>query len=122
MKYQGLIGVGCYGKPETLSRVLKRMVARYISGNFREPGRVDSRQCVQFETFKLFKTLMGGLLESHQFPEPEIIENIKRAGVTGFFLALERRGLNLSIFTRDGQATDTVNLDGQAEIRKTHLH
>ena len=122
MKYQGVIGVGCYGKPETLSRVLKRMVGKYISGNYKGPGRVDSRQCVQFETLKLLKTLIGGLLESHQFSEPEIIENIKKSGMTGFFLALERHSLNLSIFTRDGQATDTVNLDGRAEIRSTHLH
>jgi hypothetical protein len=108
MKYQGVIGIGCYGKPETLSRVLKKMVEKYITVNFKGNGRKDSQPCVQFETLKLLKALIGGLLENHQFPEPEIIENIKKSGITGFFLALERRKLNLSIFTRDGQPINTA--------------
>ena len=133
MKYQGMIGVGCYGRPETLSRVLKKFVEKYIMGNFKGPDRQDSRPCVQFETIKLLKALIGGLLESHQFPESEIIENIKKSGITGFFLALERRRLNLSVFTRhghfpgraftrDGQPVNSLNLANQSEIKRTLLH
>ena len=104
MKYQGVIGIGCFGKPQILSRVLRRMVGKYILGNFKELDQNDSQNCVHFETVKLIKALIGGLLENHQLSEPEIIENIKK-----FFLALERRGFNLSIFTRDGQPINRVN-------------
>ena len=78
MKYQGVIGVGCYGRPEILTRVLKKFVEKYILGKSKRPDRKDSQHCVQFETIKLLKALIGGLLESHQFSEPEIIENIKQ--------------------------------------------
>ena len=121
MKYQGVIGIGCYGKPETLSRVLKRMVENYILGNSKRPDRNDSQHCVQFETIKLLKALIGGLLENHQLSEPEIIENIKKSRITGFFLALERRKLNLSIFTRDGQSVNSVSLDHFPVIRNKGL-
>ena len=122
MKYQGVIGIGCYGKPETISRVLKKMVEKYIVGNTKAPDRKDNQQCVQFETLKLLKVLIGGLLENQQLSEPEIIENIKNSGITGFFLALESRRLNLSVFTRDGRPVSRMNLEGHAEIKRTHLH
>ena len=111
MKYQGVIGIGCYGRPETLTRVLKKFVEKYILGNPGGPERKDDRHCVQFETIKLLTALIGGLLESHQFSEPQIIENIKKSDITGFFLALERRSLNLSIFTRHGQSRNSLNLE-----------
>ena len=101
MKYQGVIGIGCYGRPETLLRVLKRMVKNYIIGNFN--GSDQNRHCVQFETIRLLKAIFGGLLEKHHFSESEIIENISKSGITGFFLSWEKRKWNLSIFTRDGQ-------------------
>ena len=122
MKYQGVVGIGCYGKPETISRVLKKMVGKYIVRNFKAPDRKGKQKCVQFETLKLLKALFGGLLENHQLSEPEIIENIKKSGITGFFLALERRKLNLSVFTRDGRSVNYMNLDGRTEIKRTHLH
>jgi len=111
MKYQGVIGIGCYGRPETLLRVFKRTVKNYILGNFNAADQ--NRHCVQFETFRLIKAVFGGLLEKNQFSESEIIENIRKSGITGFFLALERRKLNLSIFTRNGQ---TVNKNMPAKV------
>ena len=116
MKYRGVIGVGCYGRPETLTRVLKKFVKKYILENHRGPDRRDGQHCVQFETIKLLKALIGGLLESHQFSEPQIIENIKKSDITGFFLALERRRLNLSLFTRHGQSLNSLNLEAQNKI------
>ena len=122
MKYQGVIGVGCYGRPETLTRVLKKFVATYILGKSKGPDRKDGQHCVQFETIKLLKALIGGLLESHQFSEPEIIENFKNSDITGFFLALESRRLNLSLFTRHGQPISSLSLEDQPKILRTHLH
>ncbi len=122
MKYQRVIGIGCYGRPETLTRVLKKFVEKYILGDSIGPGRKDGGHCVQLETIKLLKALFGGLLENHQLSEPEIIENIRKSGITGFFLALERRRLNLSVFTLDGRPINYMNLDGQTEIKGTHLH
>ena len=114
MKYRGVIGIGCYGRPETILRVLKRMVKNYIMGNFN--GSDQNRYCVQFETIRLLKAIFGGLLEKHQFSESEIIENIKQSGITGFFLALERRKLNLSIFTKGGQSVDK-NMSHKVSLR-----
>ena len=34
MKNSGIVGIGCFAKPETLARVLKKMVEDYIFGNF----------------------------------------------------------------------------------------
>ena len=122
MKYQGVIGIGCYGKPETISRVLKNMVEKHVMAGFKGLDRKHNEHCVQFETLKLLKTLIGGLFENHQLSEPEIIENIKKSRITGFFLALERQGFNLSIFTRDEQPVNGVNLDSLTEIRNKRLH
>ena len=121
MKYRGVTGIGCYGRPETLSRVLKKLVETYILGNFKGFCRNQNPHCMQFETLKLLKALIGGLRENRQFSEPEIIENLERSGITGFFLALERRRLNLSVFTRHGQPIRSMNLGSFAEISEKRL-
>jgi hypothetical protein len=105
MKYQGVVGIGCFAKPQTLSRVLKKIVENYILGNL--DGRLHEKgeNCIQNDALKVIKMIIGGLAEGQHALEPEVIENYEKTsvtGVTGFFLACERQGLNLSIFTKEG--------------------
>jgi len=125
MKNSGVVGIGCFANPKTLARVLKKMVEHYVLGNFEGLVQNNGEKFVQSEGIKLLETIIGGpALEPHE-PASASNANHSNTTITGFFLALESHGLNLSIFTREGHCVGkkyTTKLAGLTRIREKRLH
>ena len=125
MKDSGMVGIGCFAKPETLFRVLKKMVEGYILGNFEGFATENNGKPVSSELIDFLRCLIGGVSENQRPVRPSIIENLESKKITGFFLALKSEGLNLSVFTREDKLKCkkiTANLDALTQIRKKRLN
>ena len=125
MKNSSIVGIGCFAKPETLVRVLKKMVEDYILGKF--DGLIQDRgtKTAQSDVIKLLKTLIGAPASSQPYFGPDATLSLQNTRITGFFLALGNQGLNLSIFTRDRQQAGkkyTTKLTCLTRIREKRLH
>jgi hypothetical protein len=73
----------------------------------------------------LLKTVIGGITGNQQAIGSGIIDSLKGKKITGFFLAMENEGLNLSVFTREGRSASnkiSTNLGALTQIRKKRLH
>ncbi len=125
MNDPGVIGIGCFAKPETLSRVLKKMVEAYILGNFEGHAESPVEKSRSSDLIRLLKAIIEGVAGNHQTGGTGIIDSLTGKKITGFFLAMEKEGLNLSVFTREGRLTSkkiSANLDALTRIRKKRLH
>jgi hypothetical protein len=166
MNDPGVVGIGCFAKPEILSRVLRKMVEGYILGNLEEytekivaasttnlragglnfrpkSEKAKARQCFNrcgcnpaaagFENNQsmssdfilLLKAVIGDMSGNQQTLGSGIIDSLTGKKITGFFLAMENEGLNLSVFTREGRLTSkkiSAKLGVLTQIRKKRLH
>lgn len=125
MKHQLFIGIGCFAKPDRLSRIFSKLVQNYTLGPFKGNQLFDGPICKEGEGGDLLQALMAGLpagsssggYESPNFNGPQKI--------TGFFLSLKDQKLNLSIFARGNssrQEVYTTSLDELTKIRKKRLN
>jgi hypothetical protein len=125
MNDPGVVGIGCFAKPEILSRVLRKMVEGYIFGNLEGYTEKSVGESMSSDLIVLLKTVIGGLCGNQQAFGSGIIDSLTGKRITGFFLAMENEGLNLSVFTREGRSTYkkiSTNLDALTQIRKKRLH
>ena len=121
----GVVGIGCFAKPETLSRVLKKMVEGYILGNLEGHVEKIRNDSMSSDLIQLLKTVIGGIAGNQQAIGSGIIDSLSGKKITGFFLAMENEGLNLSVFTREGRSVSrkiSTNLGTLAQTRKKRLH
>ncbi|MCU0561995.1 MAG: hypothetical protein MUD16_17615 [Desulfobacterales bacterium] len=85
-----VVGVGCFAGEETLSRVLRRMIASYSLG---EPAHALRQRAEGAGASRVLGDLMAGAGGGDSF---------EKERVAGFFLSFKDRTLNLSLFTRRG--------------------
>ena len=119
MNRSKLMGVGCFAKPDKLSRVFKRAVESYALGEIIEfNGHHDAGG-------NLLDTIIAAMpsgrraLKSGRFPDT----SNKR--ITGFFLDFKNQGLNLSLFLKGDnpqQERFTARLDGLTNLRNKRLN
>jgi hypothetical protein len=125
MNDQGVVGIGCFAKPEVLSRVLKKMVENYILGNLEGLGAECGEILRQPELRQLLRAIFAGGTGNHEpadFGDQSCLEN---KNITGFFLALENQELNISVFTRQGhlkKETYTANLYQFTRLRRKRMN
>jgi hypothetical protein len=125
MNDPGVVGIGCFAKPEILSRVLRKMVEGYILGNLEGHTEKTVGASMSSELILLLRTVIAGLSGDQQAIGPGIIDSLTGKKITGFFLAMENEALNLWLFTREGRSTSkkiTTNLGTLTQIRKRRLH
>ena len=125
MKNLGMLGVGCFAKPETLSRVLKNMIEGYILGNFEMITEKNNNNSISTELVQLLKDIIVGSSGGQQAIGGEVIDSLADKKITGFFLRLKNERLNLSLFTRESGLKSkkfSANLDALTQIRKKRLH
>ncbi len=103
MNDPGVVGIGCFAKPEILSRVLRKMVEGYILGNLEGHTEKAVEESMSADLILLLKTVIAGVCGNQQAIGSGIIDSLTGKKITGFFLAMENEGLNLSVFTREGR-------------------
>jgi len=125
MNDPGVVGIGCFAKPEKLSRVLRKMVEWYTLGNLEGHNEKTVDDSMSSDLILLLKTIIGGIAGNQQTTGSRIIDSLRGKKITGFFLAMEKEGLNLSLFTREGRLTTnriSTKLSALTEMRKKRLH
>lgn len=125
MKDPGLVGIGCFAKPETLSRVLKKLVEGYILGNFKRLTEEINDNSISSELIQLLKAITVHATENQQTIGAQLIDSLEGKKITGFFLALKNERLNLSLFIRENRLKCkkfSTNLDALTQIRKRRLN
>ena len=125
MQNNMITGIGCFAKPATLSRVFRKMVRDFALGQIEGIGLENRHEWGGTETARLIAALMTGEKVKPRPSDtgcPDVTEDRQ---ITGFFLTLRDRKLNLSIFAKTGssrkQRYSTV-LDGITRLRHSRLN
>lgn len=125
MKKQTFTGIGCYAKPERLSRNFNKLVQAYALGPFKGNQLFDGPKFNQMKDAALLQALMAGQTENAcpgNCGNPDFNVSHK---ITGFYLTLNDQKLNLSIFARTNSSRPeiiTTRLDGLTKLRQRRLH
>ena len=125
MKKQMFTGIGCYAKPERLSRIFNKLVQAYALGPFKGNQLFDGPEFNHMKDAALLQALMAGQTEGAcpgNFGNPDFNVSHK---ITGFYLTLNDQKLNLSIFARTNSSRPeiiTTRLDGLTKLRQRRLH
>ena len=119
-------GIGCFAKPETLSRVFKKMVRNYVLGQFKSINLTNSQiMAGSADGTLLLKALIAGNAGYFPATDSESCSVAENRKITGFFLTFRDQRLSLSIFARGDrniQQTYTTRLDGFTELRQKRLN
>lgn len=113
-----MMGVGCFARQPTLSRVLGRMMEAYSLGDWRDAAGGNERASTGYLALR---KLMSGKSDMTG------LDGDGGAGekIAGFFLTFENQRINLSVFTRrQGMRCRkfTASLDELARLRRQRLH
>jgi hypothetical protein len=116
MQNQTFTGIGCFAKPQRLSRIFNKLVQTYTLGPFKgnHMGEAD-----------LLQALMAGQtgdICSAGCKNPGFKVSYK---ITGFYLTVNDQKLNLSIFTKTNSSRPkiiTTSLDRLTKLRQRRLH
>jgi len=125
MKKQMFTGIGCYAKPERLSRIFNKLVQAYTLGPFKGNQLFDGPKLNEMKDAALLQALLEGQTagtDSGNCENPGLKESHK---ITGFYLTLNDQKLNLSIFARTNSSRPeiiTARLDGLTRLRQRRLH
>jgi len=125
MEKQTFTGIGCYAKPERLSRIFNKLVQAYTLGPFKGNQLFDGPKSNQMKDADLLQALMAGQIgdtSPGNFENPVFKVPHK---ITGFYLSLNDQKLNLSIFARTNSSRpeiSTTSLDGLTKLRQRRLH
>ena len=125
MDNQNVTGIGCYAKPERLSRIFQKIVQDYALGSFKGSQLLDGPVSKEIETIDLLQALMAGQRSdtSSQACKGVFLKNFDK--ITGFYLTMNDQGLNLSIFAKSNSCQPriiTTRLDGLTKLRQKRLH
>ena len=117
-----IMGVGCFAKPSTLARVLRKAMETYMMAPIESVEEFTRSLKFQNRGAQWVRYLISGQSGSARDDRDEWM---RPGAVSGFFLGVEPRGLKLSIFTdrqRAGRRHLTVRLDEAAALRRKRLH
>ena len=114
----GMMGVGCFARQPTLSRVLDRMMEAYSLGAWKDAVGAHEKDSPEN---RVLQKLISGMTEMNGPHEDG------RTGekIAGFFLAFENQRINLSVFTRrQGKQSRkyTASLDELSRLRRSRLN
>ncbi len=125
MNDRKVTGIGCFGKPTTLSRVFKKMVENYTLEQIERLPLLNGYPAESTEGAALLNALITG--KNRCFPSGacEAASPMENKKITGFFLTLKDQKLNLSIFARGDRNVRqryTASLDALTAVRIRRLN
>ncbi|UCF90335.1 MAG: hypothetical protein JSW39_18830 [Desulfobacterales bacterium] len=120
-----IVGFGCFAGPETLARVLKKTLENYILGNLEGLGRGKGNSAGPSGVTNILQALPVRWTENHLTTDGETMTGLANKKITGFFLGLKNRHLDLAVFARGHRRQPlryTASLEELARLRKSRLH
>jgi hypothetical protein len=125
MKNQTVIGIGCFAKPERLRLIFNKFVQDYALGSVEDDQLFDHNIPAGCEKADLLRALTSKFTGSRPSGGCNNLEFQEKQIITGFYLSLLGRKLNLKIFARGNnsrQAIYSATLDGLAKLRQKRLN
>jgi hypothetical protein len=125
MKNQMLIGIGCFAKPERLSRIFNKLVQDYALGPLGDNHLFDQYIPPGCESADLLRELLAKPTNGRPSGRCETIRFPKHQNITGFYLSFFDQKLNLKIFARGNSAKQeiyTATLDELTKLRQERLY
>ena len=125
MENQTFTGIGCFAKPERLSRLFNKLVQDYAIGPFEGDQLFDQNTPAGCEVVDLLKALMAGPTRGRRSGGCETIKFREHQKITGFYLSLFDQKLNLAIFARGNSSKQeiyTAKLDELTKLRQKRLN
>ena len=125
MENQNVIGIGCYAKPEKLSRIFNKLVQNYTLGPFEGSQLLDGSVSKGIKGVDLVQALLVGQRTGICSGDSEGDSFNAFTKITGFYLTMNEQGLNLSIFAKSNSCQPeiiTTRLDGLTKLRQKRLH
>ena len=125
MKNQTVIGIGCFARPERLSRIFNKLVQDYALGSFEDNQLFDQYKPAGSEGVDLLRALMARPAKGEPSRGCETIRFPKHQKITGFYLSLLDQKLNLKIFARGNSSKQeiyTAKLDELTKLRQERLN
>ncbi|MBT8371088.1 MAG: hypothetical protein KJO34_09015 [Deltaproteobacteria bacterium] len=119
---KSLMGVGCFAKPSTLARVLRRAMETYMMAPLESLEALNANASIHDRGAQWLRHLISG---QASVPAGDGDEWMNPGAISGFFLGVEPCGLKLSIFTggrAGGRKYRTARLDEVAALRRKRLH
>jgi len=104
MRDQTITGVGCFARPEKLSRIFLRMVQTYTLGKLDGVKWVNGCKSGEAEGIRLLKALIAGKTAWQDSAVPDDVDRLENKKITGFFLTMKDQRLKLSIFAMKGDS------------------
>ncbi len=102
MKNQSVTGIGCFARPEKLSRIFLKMVQNYTLGQLEGIELANGCESGGTEGTKLLRALIAGKAACRDSSDPDAAGRLENKKITGFFLTLKDHSLELSIFAKNG--------------------
>jgi hypothetical protein len=125
MDNQTVIGIGCFAKPERLSRIFKKLVQDYALGSLEDNQLFDQNIPPGCEGADLLRELVAKPTKGRSTGRCEIIRFPKHQNITGFYLSLYDQKLKLKIFARGNSSKQeiyTAKLDELTKLRQKRLN
>jgi hypothetical protein len=125
MDNQTVIGIGCFAKPERLSRIFNKLVQDYALDSVEGDQLLDQNIPARCECADLIKALMAGPTKSRRPGGCKVIKFPGHRIITGFYLSLFDQKLNLKIFARGNSSKQeiyTAMLDDLTKLRHERLN
>lgn len=114
MQNQIVIGIGCFAKPERLSRIFNKLVQDYALGSVEDNQLFGQNIPAEGEGADLLRSLMAGPGKGRSSGKYKPIRFPEHKIITGFYLSLLDQKLNLKIFAKGNRS--------KREIYSAELH
>ncbi|MFC1856663.1 hypothetical protein ACFL9U_01390 [Thermodesulfobacteriota bacterium] len=98
---QNIIGFGCFGKPEVFSKVLAKIMASHVLVKESDFYPSEKKCCIIGDDGGLFSEPIQGFLRIPEGKTSDLTPQRDTTKITGFFLAVDKQRLKLSVFTRE---------------------
>jgi hypothetical protein len=124
MKNQAVNGIGCFAKPERLSRIFLKMIQNYTLGPLDKRRLVDGCKLTENENVGLLEALVAGKATRRRSSILDSGSGNENEKITGFFLTLKDQSLELSIFSKSDSRCERhcTKLDAFTRLRRKRLN
>ena len=122
MMKAGITGIGCFAKPEKLTRMLKKVLADFISG---EEKLVATAESQAGAGPGLLRAMPTRFMPPAGSDPSAALSNREQRDITGFFVWTRGCCLAISIFTRNGRQdrnTFTAEVNRSSVFRNGRLN